>query len=51
MLDVAEECNLNIVTYHFHEFEARGVSGVIILAKSHFAIHTWPEATRFLAFK
>ncbi|SFO02626.1 adenosylmethionine decarboxylase [Xenorhabdus japonica] len=43
MLDVAKECNLNIVTYHFHEFEPWGVSGVIILAESHFTIHTWPE--------
>ncbi|MDC9582991.1 adenosylmethionine decarboxylase [Xenorhabdus sp. PR6a] len=43
MLDVAQKCKLNIVTHHFHEFKPWGVSGVIILAESHFTIHTWPE--------
>ncbi|PHM69266.1 adenosylmethionine decarboxylase [Xenorhabdus kozodoii] len=43
MLDVARKCNLNIMTHHFHEFEPWGVSGVLILAESHFTIHTWPE--------
>jgi S-adenosylmethionine decarboxylase len=27
----------------FHQFESQGVSGVIIIAESHFTIHTWPE--------
>ena len=27
----------------FHQFEPQGVSGVIIIAESHFTIHTWPE--------
>jgi S-adenosylmethionine decarboxylase proenzyme len=32
-----------IVDTVFHQFSPRGVSGVVIIAKSHFAIHTWPE--------
>lgn len=27
----------------FHQFAPQGVSGVIIISESHFAIHTWPE--------
>ncbi len=27
----------------FHKFAPQGVSGVIIIAESHFTIHTWPE--------
>ena len=27
----------------FHQFSPHGVSGVILIAESHFSIHTWPE--------
>ncbi len=27
----------------FHQFAPQGVSGVVIIAESHFTIHTWPE--------
>ncbi len=27
----------------FHQFAPHGVSGVIIIAESHFSVHTWPE--------
>jgi S-adenosylmethionine decarboxylase len=27
----------------FHRFSPHGVSGVVVIAESHFAIHTWPE--------
>lgn len=32
-----------IVGSHFHTFNPFGVSGVVIIAESHLAIHTWPE--------
>jgi S-adenosylmethionine decarboxylase proenzyme len=32
-----------IVTDVFHTFNPHGVSGVIVIAESHVAIHTWPE--------
>ena len=32
-----------IVTNVFHTFSPHGVSGVIVIAESHVAIHTWPE--------
>lgn len=27
----------------FHRFNPHGVSGVVIIAESHFSVHTWPE--------
>jgi len=27
----------------FHSFNPQGVSGVVVIAESHLAIHTWPE--------
>ncbi len=32
-----------IIESTFRTFEPYGVSGIIIIAESHFAIHTWPE--------
>ena len=32
-----------IVTEVFHTFNPQGVSGVVVIAESHVAIHTWPE--------
>lgn len=43
MLEAALECGATIVQKCFHMFNPYGVSGVIIIAESHLAIHTWPE--------
>lgn len=32
-----------IVTEIFHNFSPHGASGVVVIAESHVAIHTWPE--------
>jgi len=32
-----------VVTHTFHSFSPFGVSGVVVIAESHVAIHTWPE--------
>ena len=34
---------LTIVGESFHQFEPQGVTGTVLLAESHLAIHTWPE--------
>ena len=39
----APECGATIVQKCFHMFNPYGVSGVVIIAESHLAIHTWPE--------
>jgi len=43
MLDAAIKCGATVVEKKFHMFSPYGVSGVVIISESHFAIHTWPE--------
>jgi len=35
------ECT--VVQEVFHRFSPHGVSGVVVIAESHLAVHTWPE--------
>jgi len=39
----AELSRATIIKPFFHKFSPYGVSGVIVIAESHFTIHTWPE--------
>ena len=39
----ARDAGLTIVGESFHQFEPQGVTGTVLLAESHLAIHTWPE--------
>ena len=43
MLEAAKRCGATIISYNFHKFSPQGVSGIIVIAESHLAIHTWPE--------
>lgn len=43
MCDAAIKAGATIVTKTFHTFSPHGVSGAVIIAESHLAIHTWPE--------
>lgn len=43
MLAAAELSRATVIKHFFHEFYPYGVSGVVIIAESHFTIHTWPE--------
>lgn len=43
MKRAAIECGATIVSSVFHSFNPHGVSGVVVIAESHLAIHTWPE--------
>lgn len=43
MEKVIAKLNLNEVSRAFHQFEPYGVTGVIVLAESHFSAHTYPE--------
>jgi S-adenosylmethionine decarboxylase proenzyme len=39
----AELMRATIVNSQFHAFQPHGLSGVVVIAESHLAIHTWPE--------
>jgi len=43
MLAAARACRATVVAEVFHQFSPYGVSGVVVIAESHLAIHTWPE--------
>lgn len=43
LLGVIREQKGSIVEQVFRQFSPHGVTGVIVLAESHLAIHTWPE--------
>ena len=43
MLKASELSGATIIKPIFHRFSPHGVSGVVVIAESHFAIHTWPE--------
>ena len=43
MKEAARVSGATIVESVFHRFQPHGVSGVVVIAESHLAIHTWPE--------
>lgn len=42
-LRLVEDSGLTVVGDSFHQFLPVGVTGTVLLAESHLAIHTWPE--------
>lgn len=43
MIEATIYGNATIINELFHMFEPYGISGILILAESHFSVHTWPE--------
>ena len=43
-LAATRHSGLHVVGDVFHQFEPHGVTGTVLLAESHLAIHTWPES-------
>jgi S-adenosylmethionine decarboxylase len=43
MVEAARRAQATIVDVVFHEFNPFGISGVVVIAESHLAVHTWPE--------
>jgi len=41
--EAATKCGATVVGESFYHFSPHGVSGVVNIAESHIAIHTWPE--------
>ncbi len=42
-LRLATASGMTVVGDRFYQFEPQGVTGTVLLAESHLAIHTWPE--------
>ena len=42
-LKAAKDAGATVLDSSFHVFEPQGVSGVVIIAESHFTVHAWPE--------
>ena len=43
LLRAAQISRATVLKVYFHKFSPQGVSGVVVIAESHIAIHTWPE--------
>lgn len=43
MITACKLAEATVVAHTFHKFSPHGVSGAVIIAESHVAIHTWPE--------
>ena len=43
MLEAGSRTGATVVGDIFHQFSPQGVTGVVVIAESHLAIHTWPE--------
>lgn len=43
MKEAARIAGATIIDSCFHTFTPHGVSGVVLISESHFAIHSWPE--------
>jgi len=42
-LEAADISGATVIQPFFHQFSPHGVSGIIVIAESHFSVHTWPE--------
>lgn len=42
-LDAAKRSGATVIESRFHQFLPQGVSGVVVISESHFAVHAWPE--------
>ena len=43
LCSAAKNAGATVLGESFHRFSPQGVSGVVIIAESHFSLHTWPE--------
>ena len=43
LIEAVRLSGATIIKPFFHLFQPNGVSGLVVVAESHFSIHTWPE--------
>jgi S-adenosylmethionine decarboxylase len=49
-IEAAEATGATVLFSYQHPFEGGGSSGVVILAESHCAFHSWPNEDNYIAF-
>jgi S-adenosylmethionine decarboxylase len=43
LLEAVKLSGATIIQPFFHQFSPHGISGIVVIAESHFSVHTWPE--------
>ena len=43
LLAAVQLSGATVIQPFFHQFSPHGITGVVVVAESHFALHTWPE--------
>lgn len=43
MMEAVKISGATFIKSIFHKFSPHGITGIVLVAESHFAIHTWPE--------
>ncbi len=43
LTEAVEDSGATMIKPFFHQFAPQGISGVVVIAESHFSVHTWPE--------
>ncbi len=43
LLEAVKISGATVIGTVFHKYAPQGVTGVVVVAESHFSIHTWPE--------
>ncbi len=43
LLAAAKLSGATVIQPFFHQFSPHGITGVVVVAESHFSLHTWPE--------
>ncbi|MBU2547241.1 MAG: adenosylmethionine decarboxylase [Proteobacteria bacterium] len=43
ILEAVRLSGATIIQPFFHQFSPHGISGIVVIAESHFSVHTWPE--------
>jgi S-adenosylmethionine decarboxylase proenzyme len=43
VLSALRASRATVISQQFHQFQPYGVSGIVMIAESHVAIHSWPE--------
>ena len=42
-VEAAQISGATVLESSFHAFQPQGVSGIVVICESHFAVHAWPE--------